>query len=88
MSMPPYVDIASLEEDKRIDLIGHTVIEHQKTVAFITDSDPGKADRYIRKLTERFPGLVVLEQFPGPVPNTIAVKVGPRPQSNGEGHTS
>ncbi len=45
------------------------------TVAFITDSDPGKADRYISKLLKKFPGLKVLERFDGPVPNTVSVKV-------------
>jgi hypothetical protein len=74
---PFYADIADHEEDARIDIIGSTVMKHRKTVAFITDSDPGKADRYIRKLTERFPGIKILGRFNGPVLNTVSVKVGP-----------
>lgn len=75
---PVYMDLADLEEDQRIDQIGHIVTAHQKTAAVIVDSDPGKADRYIRKLLERFPGIEVLEKVPGPVSNTITVKVGPK----------
>ncbi len=78
MKRPIYRDIADLEEDDRIDMIGRKVEEQKKTVAFITDSDPGKADRYIRKLLKRFPGIQVLDRIPGPVANTITVKVGPK----------
>lgn len=72
-----YVDLHSLEEDKRIDLIGHTVTVHGKTVAVVTDSDPGKAERYIAKLTERWPGCKIIDRFDGPTPGTVTFKVGP-----------
>lgn len=77
MNKPVYADIADLEEDRRIDLIGHTVMEHRKTVAFVTDADAGKADRYVTKLQAKFPGIVVIDRFLGPVANTVSVKVGP-----------
>lgn len=73
---PIFADIADLEEDRRIEIIGGMAMAG-KTVAFITDSDEGKADRYIKKLTERFPGIRILGRFDGPVPNTVSVKVGP-----------
>lgn len=75
---PMYVDLYSLEEDDRINQIGRVVVEQGKTAAFITDDDPGKVERYISKLTERFPGLEVIGKFPGLVPNTVLVKVGPK----------
>jgi hypothetical protein len=80
MRKPPavYADIADLEEDDRIDMIGRKVEEQKLTVAFITDADPGKADRYIQKLLTRFPGIEVIGRWPGPVANTISVKVGPK----------
>ena len=74
---PIYLDLGDFEEDQRIETIGRTVLEQHKTVAFVTDADPGKADRYIRKLTERFPGLRVLGRFDGPVPDTVTIQVGP-----------
>lgn len=52
-------------------------MRHRKTVGFVVDADPGKADRYIAKLKEKFPGIVVLGKFAGPVKNTVSVKVGP-----------
>lgn len=75
--MPPFVDLHSLEEDKRIEMIGHQVMVHKKDVAFMTDADEGKAARYIAKLKARFPGIVILGQWPGPVANVVTVKVGP-----------
>ena len=75
--MSKFIDAAGLEEDKRIDLIGRTVMEGRRTVAFVTDADPGKADRYIRKLETRFPGIRILERFDGPVANCVSVKVAP-----------
>lgn len=75
--MSKYVDIADLDEDKRIGFIGHRAMDHKETVGFIVDSEPGKADRYIKKLKERFPGIEILDRGPGPVQDTTFVKVGP-----------
>ena len=83
MKKPYFADLADFEEDKRIEMIGHTVMAHKKTVAFVTDSDPGKAERYIDKLKKRFPGIVIVDRFDGPVSNTVTVKVGPpEPENN------
>jgi hypothetical protein len=77
MEKPFYADIADFDEDKRIETIGHAAMTFGKTVAFVTDDEEGKADRYIRKLQERFPGIVVIARGAGPVANTVFVKVGP-----------
>lgn len=79
-----YKDIADIPEDERIQKIGNFVMSRQQVVGFITDSEPGKADRYIAKLQERFPGIVILGRYNGPVANTVTVKVGPpsSPSSN------
>lgn len=74
---PVYADLGDFEEDQRIGTIGLAAMAHGQTVAFVTDDDPGKADRYIRKLKERFPGISVIERFNGPVAGTVTVKVGP-----------
>ena len=70
-----YRDAYNLPEDVRIDLIGKTAIQQKKLVGFVTDSDPGKADRYISKLLERFPGLEVVSRGSGPVPGAVYVTV-------------
>jgi len=75
--MTKFVDIADADEDKRIDTIGHRVMVHKETVAFITDDDAGKADRYISKLETKFPGIRVIDRGKGPVPSIVYVKVGP-----------
>lgn len=74
---PRYADLADLDEDKRIEIIGRTVLDQRKTVAFVTDLDRGKADRYIAKLLKRFPTIVIVGRFDGPVPNTVTVKCAP-----------
>jgi len=75
MSIVPFADITYLEEDKRITAIGQ--LASVKIVGFITDDEPGKADRYIEKLQTRFPGLQVLSRTNGPVPGTVTIKIGP-----------
>lgn len=75
--MPQYLDIADHDEDDQIQMIGKTAMGLKKKVGFVTDSEPGKADRYIKKLQERFPGIVVLSRGDGPVPDCVYVTVGP-----------
>lgn len=77
MSAPVFVDIADSEEDERIQAIGKAAFGQKKTVAFVTDSDPGKADRYIAKLKEKFPGIRLIGRGDGPVAGAVWVKVGP-----------
>ena len=77
MGKPPFIDLGDCEEDQRIDTIGHQVMVHHRIVGFITDADEGKADRYIRKLKEKFPRIQVLARGNGPVPNAVWIKVGP-----------
>ncbi len=75
--MPPFEDIADLQEDARIDRIAAEV-EKGGTIAFVTDDDPGKLDRYIRKLQLKVRGLEVVDRFDGPVARTVAAKVRKR----------
>ncbi|MGC2234290.1 MAG: hypothetical protein WBA09_22505 [Candidatus Acidiferrum sp.] len=75
--MPAFVDIADEDEDRRIEMIGHQVMAHKRVVSFITDDEKDKAERYIRKLEEKFPGIRVIERGRGPVDKTVWVKVGP-----------
>lgn len=77
MKKPVYADLADLPEDDRIAIIGAQV-QAGKRVAFLTDND-AKADRYIRKLAERF-GAEVEARGAGPIPNVVYVKVRPKLQ--------
>lgn len=73
-----FADLADLPEDDRIGIIGRMVMDKGITAAVVVDADPGKAERYEEKLTSRFPGVRVIERVPGPVANTITLKVGPK----------
>ena len=72
-----FKDIADNTEDERITEIGETVMKQRKTAAFVTDDEPGKADRYIAKLKRQFPGILVTARGAGPVAGTVWVRVGP-----------
>ena len=75
--MPPFKDITDNSEDERIREIGEKTMREKLVVGFVTDSEAGKAERYIRKLQERFPGIRVIYQGDGPVAETVLVTVAP-----------
>jgi hypothetical protein len=81
--MTAYIDAASLNENDRIIMIGSSVMKAPASSAdkplvagFIVETDE-KADRYIAKLQKRFPGIRVIDRNPGPVADTVLVRVGP-----------
>lgn len=83
--MPPkaFIDLYKLPEDERIKVIGHTVMTHKKIIGVCVDDEPGKPERYIRKLKEWFPGIVIMDQLKGPVKEVITIMVGPpNPENN------
>lgn len=76
---PPIADLSSLDEDTRIDTIGHSAMGHKKTVGFIVD-DMSKGRRYLRKLRKKFPGIVTVDAHrhrTGPLRGLVSIKVGP-----------
>lgn len=73
-----YADLGDFDEDTRIDAIGRMVTEQKKTVAVVIDNEIEKSQRYIKKLTDKFPGLTVLDQTLGPVAGTMTIRVGPK----------
>lgn len=73
--MKAFADLHALAEDDRIGVIGREAMASGKRVAFVTDADPGKADRYVAKLLKRFPGLMVVARSTGPVAKTETVVV-------------
>jgi len=79
MKKPVYVDLHTLTEDQRIDMIGHAAMDHNKAIAFVVE-DKHKANRYVAKLKDKFPGIVELMRFP--LAGQVAVKVGPPVHTN------
>jgi len=66
-----------MKEDDRITTIGNYVRDHPgEKVGVVTDDEPGKPERYIRKLTTRFECVEILESLRGPTAGmwTITVK--------------
>jgi hypothetical protein len=82
MNKIPFADLGGMEEDKRIDTIGHAVRQTKGVVGFITDEEPGKPERYIAKLKAKFPEIVVISQSKGPTKKSVLIKVGLEPTRN------
>lgn len=81
-----FYDMYELEEDARIKLIGETVMckkhdsasaEPIKIAVMVDHENSTKADRYIQKLKERYPGIRVVSRACGPVPNTETFCLSP-----------
>lgn len=74
--MKGYSDLASLPENERIRIIGEFAQAGNIVGAAIED-DAEKIDRYIGKVTKRFPGVRHVSTDPGIVPGTVLVRFGP-----------
>lgn len=59
-----YVDLASLPEDERIDVIGKAARRDPTKSLGIIVQDDETALRYAAKLRERFPGIRILPHVP------------------------
>lgn len=72
-----YKSLSDLAEDERIDQVGRWCMNllPGHTNAICTDSDPGKADRYVTKLLAKFPDLEVDKILDGPTPGVVSIIV-------------
>lgn len=75
--MKAYADLADLPEDDRIRIACETAVANGAIVGLVTDDEPGKPERYIRKLG-RYQGIRVIDRKPGPVKNTVMIRIGPK----------
>lgn len=73
-----YADLHNLPEDERVRMAGEHVQKTGQTGLIMTDAEPGKAERYIQKLRERYPDVAVLSD---PVEGPLGVRsfrIGPK----------
>lgn len=73
-----YADLHKLTENQRIDMIGKAALNTApgRHVAFVVES-MDKAERYIKKLKAKFPGITIQEPIKDvPLPGMITVKAG------------
>lgn len=70
--MAKYVDLHTETEDMSIEEIGRAAMRGLK-VAVVLDDEPGKLERYLRKLRDRYPKVRVIEQFKSPTPGVVSV---------------
>lgn len=75
------LDMHKLDEDTRIELIGRMMTcEHcikasggELRAPLMTDDEPGKLERYIKKLAERFPTVRVIGEKSRPLPGVAQI---------------
>lgn len=70
-----FADLGDLPEDERIKIIAHQVRDHGLRVAVCVDDEPGKPERYAKKLEAN--GCRVVEQIKGPTKGVVTLKVEP-----------
>lgn len=73
MKKPVYADLFTLSEQERIAVIGTRAMLGE-VVVFIVETNQ-KADRYMRQLKKAYARVVEVDRAPGPVPNTVQVRV-------------
>jgi len=69
-------DLHRLKEDERIRMIGEAAAGGGTVGVMLEKNEPGKVDRYIKKVLERYPTVCVLERIDGPTSMLVTVKFG------------
>jgi dihydroorotase len=77
MSRPVYADLHGMPEDERIKQMGRMVMLHGHTIACCVDNEPDKIERYKKKFNQRFPGIVIVNEFKGPTRGAYTIKLAP-----------
>lgn len=72
---PNFYDLHSVAEDNRIAAIGEAAKRSLVGVMLERD-EPAKVTRYIRKVTERFPGVRLIDQTDGLVAALLEIAKG------------
>lgn len=74
-----YADLHTVPEDDRITTMANHVRQTGQTCLVVTDADPGKAERYVRKFKQHHPDVaVVSEIMDGPTPGCRCFRIGPQ----------
>lgn len=72
MSKPKaLLDMHRFKEDDRIRAIGNYCMDTGDKAGIIVENEPGKRERYIKKLTEWFPMVEVADLHDGPTEGTV-----------------
>jgi hypothetical protein len=76
--MTVFADLHEMPEDQRIDLIGLAASKGKVIGVLLERHEPAKVERYIRKVTERYPNVIVIERVNGPTAKVVTIKFGPK----------
>jgi malic enzyme len=76
---PVMVDLHEIEEDQRIQMIGKSVGQRLTIGVMLESDEPEKIERYIEKITTRFPTVELKDRRVGyPDASLTMLKFGPK----------
>lgn len=70
-------DLAALSEDNRIDLVGEAAAGAIVGV-ILEREDSAKIERYIAKVTGRYPRVRLIDRVDGPTSLAVTLRFGPK----------
>lgn len=71
-----FADLHRLQEDDRIREIGEKAAAGN-LVGVLVDDQEKKIARYIKKVTERYPTVKLIDRQPGPTRGIVTLRFGP-----------
>lgn len=78
--LPPFYDLARLPEDDRINMIG-SIAETAVVGCMVDADDPVKRQRYIDKISKRFPKVRLISKTENGSGKLTILKFGPNPNA-------
>lgn len=76
--MTKYKDMYGVDENLRIDAIGKAAASGQKVGVLLERDEPEKIERYISKITTRYPTVALIKRVNGPTPLVVTLQFGPK----------
>jgi hypothetical protein len=76
--MATFVDLYDQAEDQRIETIGKLIMSRRSLCGVCVDDEPGKPERYVKKVLERFPAIELVDQSKGPVEGVVTLRFRPK----------
>jgi hypothetical protein len=77
--MTQYADLFEMSEDSRIEMIGKAAAAGNTVGVVLEKNQPKKIERYIKKITTRYPNVSVHARIVGPTDLVVTIKFGPKP---------
>lgn len=81
--MPVYQDLHGMSEDDRIAYMVRVALNHPNSlVGVVTENEPGKAARYIKKIRNKSQFITIVKQIEEcPLSGMVTIQISYQPQT-------